>query len=107
MYVIVGLFEVHDTMRFSMVKQLQALFEKFDLMHCVVAFVKNESNNLTFMATTQHFVVYCHPLKLQLIYEGFCFGHVMSKAYQCATNDDKVNVGLKHVNVNNAQTSLR
>jgi hypothetical protein len=45
MYVIVGLFEVHDTLRFSMVKQLEALFEKFDLMHCVVAFVKNESNN--------------------------------------------------------------
>lgn len=52
MYVIVGLFEVHDTMRFSMVKQLQALFEKFDLMNCVVAFVKNEGNNLTFMPTT-------------------------------------------------------
>jgi hypothetical protein len=52
MYVIVGLFEVHNTMRFSMVKQLQALFEKFDLMNCVVAFVKNEGNNLTFMPTT-------------------------------------------------------
>jgi len=35
-----------------MVKQLQALFEKFDLMNCVVAFVKNEGNNLTFMPTT-------------------------------------------------------
>jgi hypothetical protein len=101
MYVIVGLFEVHDTMRFSMVKKLQALFEKFDLMHCVVAFVKNEGNNLTFMATTQHSIPYYHPLKLQSIYEGFCFGHVMSKAYQYATNDDKVDVGLKHVNVNN------
>jgi hypothetical protein len=64
MYVIVGLFEVHDTTRFSIVKQLQALFKKFDLMNCVVAFVKNEGNNLKFMVTTQHSIVYFHPLKL-------------------------------------------
>jgi hypothetical protein len=30
----------------------------------------------------------------------------VSKAYQYATNDDKVDVGLKDVNMSNAQTSF-
>jgi len=30
--------------------QFESLFSKFGLMHCVIAFVKNEGNNLTTMA---------------------------------------------------------
>jgi hypothetical protein len=37
-----------------MAGQLQALFQKFDLMHCVVAFVKDEGNNLI-SSTTFYF----------------------------------------------------
>jgi hypothetical protein len=33
------------------------------------------------------------------VYESTCFGHVMSKAYQYATNDDKVSMGQTLVNV--------
>jgi hypothetical protein len=40
-----------------MVVQLQALFQKFDLMLHVVAFVKNEINNLISMVITIRF--YC------------------------------------------------
>jgi hypothetical protein len=47
------------------------------------------------MATTLCFVVDCHLLKLQQIYEGTCFGHIMSKACQYATNDEKVTTCLK------------
>lgn len=83
-----------------MAEQLQALFQKFDLMHCVVVFVKDESKNLIFMVVALHFIFYCHPLKLQWIYEAIYFGHVMSKVCQYATNDDKVVVGL--VSANNA-----
>jgi hypothetical protein len=35
-----------------MTLQLQGLFEKFGLIYCVLAFVKDEGNNLGFMATT-------------------------------------------------------
>jgi hypothetical protein len=40
MHVTIGLFEVYKTTKLSM-----ALFEKYDLMHYVIAFVKDECNN--------------------------------------------------------------
>ncbi len=52
MPIIVGLFEVHDKIGFSMVGKLQVLLQNFDIMHCVVAFVKDENNNLTSMSIT-------------------------------------------------------
>jgi len=75
-------------------------------MHHEDAFVNDEGNNLTFMAISIHSIFYCQPLKLQQIYEGSCFGHVMSKACRYATNGDKV-LGLKPVSVKNAQTNLQ
>ncbi len=52
MDVTIGLFEVHETMGFYMVSQLHTLFEKFDLVHNVITFVKDESNNLMSMVIT-------------------------------------------------------
>jgi hypothetical protein len=49
MHVIIGLFEVHETIGLFMVGQLHTLLEKFDLMHNVIAFVKDEGNNLMSM----------------------------------------------------------
>jgi len=40
MHVTIGLFEVHETTWLSMAKQLHTLLEKYDLMHCVITFVK-------------------------------------------------------------------
>jgi hypothetical protein len=44
MHVTIGLFKVHETMRLSMARQSCILFEKYNLMHHVIAFVKDESN---------------------------------------------------------------
>jgi hypothetical protein len=52
MDVTIGLFEVHETMGFPMVGQLHTLLEKFDLVHNVITFVKDESNNLMSMVIT-------------------------------------------------------
>ncbi len=57
----------------AMARQLQTSFEKFEAMCCVFAFVKDKSSNLTFMATTLHFILNYHPLKLQQVYEGSCY----------------------------------
>jgi hypothetical protein len=38
---------VHETNGKSMAIQLESLFSKFGLMHRVIAFVKDEVNNLT------------------------------------------------------------
>jgi hypothetical protein len=62
MHVTIGLFEVHETTKLSM-----ALIEKYDLMHYVIAFVKDEGNNLMSMATSLHSIIDCHILKLQWV----------------------------------------
>jgi hypothetical protein len=73
----------------------------------VIAFVKHEGDNLGTMATTLQSIINCEPLKLLWVYKGICFGHVMFKTCQYATNDDKVSVGLTLVNVKDAQTCLQ
>ncbi len=83
-----------------MAGQLHSLFEKYDLMHRMIVFVKDESNNLISMVRILHSLVNYRPLKLQQVYEGTCFDHIMSKVCQYATNDENVIVGPKHVSVN-------
>jgi hypothetical protein len=68
---------------------------KVYLMFCMITFVKDEGNNLTSMAITLCSIVHCCPLKLQRVYEGACFSHIMSKICQYVTNDEKVIISLK------------
>jgi len=76
----IGLFEVNETTNSCMAQQLQSLLEKFGLIHRVLAFVKDEGNNLVSMATTLCSFVDCELLNLPKVYEGTSFGHVLSKA---------------------------
>lgn len=82
-----------------MALQLQSLLEKLGIIHCVFAFVKDEGKNLGSMDTTSWSIVDCEPLKMLWLCEGTCFGHVMSKACQYATNYDKVSTRLTLVSV--------
>lgn len=56
MHATIKMFEVHDTIGISMVVQLESLFGKYDLTHHMIAFVKDEGNNLTSMAMILHFI---------------------------------------------------
>jgi hypothetical protein len=60
--------------------QIQVLLDKFDLLHPIIAFVKDEGTNLSAMVATLYSIINCEPLKILRVYEGTCFGHVMSKA---------------------------
>jgi hypothetical protein len=80
--------------------------EKFGLFHQLITFVKHERTNLVAMTTTLHSIVGCEPLKILKVYGGTCFGHVMFKACQYATYDDKDFVRLQHVSVKDAQVNL-
>ncbi len=80
MHATIGLFEVNETTDSCMAQQLQYLLEKFGLIHQVLALVKNEGNNLAYMATTLCSIVDCELLNLPKVYEGTSFGHVLSKA---------------------------
>jgi len=60
-HVTMGLFEVNETIGKSMVVWFKSILSKFGLMHCVIAFVKDEGNNLNTMATTLCFIIICQP----------------------------------------------
>ncbi len=77
--VIVVLFEMCEIIDNTMVLQVWALLEKFRLIHCVIAFKKDEGNNLRSMVTTLWFIIDCEPLKLLQVYRGTYFGHGMFK----------------------------
>jgi hypothetical protein len=66
--------------------QLQVLLDIFGILHRVIAFVKDEGTYFCAMATTLHSIIDCEPLKIFRVHEGTCFGHVMSKAHEYATN---------------------
>ncbi len=59
------------------------------------------------MVTTLHFDIDHGPLKMQIVYEGILCQHVMFKACQYATNDEKVFVRLKHASMKDVQTRLQ
>lgn len=46
------LFEVHEITINTMVLQFQTLLKKFELIHHVITFVKDEGNNIGVMVTT-------------------------------------------------------
>jgi hypothetical protein len=100
----VGLFEVDETNGKNMVVQFESLLSNFGLMHHAIAFMKDENNNLSTMATALHSIIIYQLLKFNQIYEGTCFGHVMSKACQYY---NKVFKGLMQVDANNAQVVLQ
>jgi len=81
MHVIMSLFETNETSGQNIAIQFESLFPKFGLIHCVIAFVKDEGNNLTTMASTLCSIIGFEPLKLIKVYESTYFKHVMSKVF--------------------------
>jgi hypothetical protein len=71
--------------------------KRFGLLHHVFAFVKDDDTNLMTMLIILHSIIDCEPLKIFKVYEGTCFGHVMLKAYQYITNDNKKFVKLRNM----------
>ncbi len=90
-----------------MALQLQGLLEKFGLIHRVLVFVKVEGKNLWSMVMNLQSLVDYKTLKILQVYEGTCFGHVMFKICQYATNDDKVSTRLTFVSVKDSQVALQ
>jgi hypothetical protein len=56
----------------------------------IIVYVKDEGSNLITMIVALKVVVNCGNLSLEESYQGTCFGHVFSKAYQYVTMDKKV-----------------
>ncbi len=102
-----GFFEVDDTTRVGLIRQMKALLEKFKLTSNIFCFIKDEGTNLGTTATTLRFVVTCEALKLDVPFDGSYFGHAMNKAAQYATTDEKVATNLAPMNIKSTQASLQ
>lgn len=106
-HVTIGLFEANDTRGLSLAEQVKPILEEFELTNKVIAYVKDEGSNLTTMASSLSEVVSCEPLGLTRPYAGVCFGHVMSKACQYATDDSKVCRDFKEISLKEVQSALQ
>jgi hypothetical protein len=58
--VIIGLFEVHDTINATMANQVKTLLDSFDLFNKIVACVKDEGSNLNTLTSALTFVISCY-----------------------------------------------
>jgi hypothetical protein len=75
------------------------MLEEFGLISKVLCYVKDEDTNLVSMTL----IISCEALSLLVPFDGACFGHVMSKANQRATNDYKISKDLAPINVKSTQ----
>jgi hypothetical protein len=97
-----------DTSGQALAKDLIELLRKFNLRKKIIAYVKDEGSNLnTSMTATLQSIVNYNILGLQESFQGSCFGHAFSKAFQYATTDEKVCKGLKYVSIKTIQFDLQ
>jgi hypothetical protein len=89
-HVTIGLFEALDTSGVALANIVKPLLAKFELTSKVIACVKDEGKNLATLNSSLSDVVFCGVFQLERPYSRVCFGHVMSKVCQYATNEDVV-----------------
>ncbi len=72
----------------------------------IFAYVKDEGSNFWIMTIALTFVVSSKVLGLVEPLTWSCWGHVMSKSCQYATNDSKVFIGLTLISIKECQSIL-
>jgi len=69
-------------------KNLIEILEKYNLKKKIIVYVKDEGSNLITIIVALKVVVSCDNLSLEESYQGTCFRHAFSKAYQYVTMDE-------------------
>ena len=106
-HVTVGLFEAQDTSEFALAEIVKPLLDEFKLTDKIVACVQDEGANLATLERALQLTVSCDILGLANPFSSACFGHIMSKVCQYATNDEQMCKGMKEVSLKNAHKSLQ
>jgi hypothetical protein len=88
----------------TMGKQMKDLLGSFGNLNKVIAFVKDKGVKLKIITTTLKGTVSCDMLDLPTPFLGTCWGHVMSKTAQYATDDSKVCRSLREASLKLAQS---
>jgi hypothetical protein len=78
-HVIVGIFEVHETLKVAMAIQFKDLLAWYNLLDTIIAYVKDEGVNLNTFTMTLISIVSCILFLLPQPYVISYYGHAMSK----------------------------
>jgi len=85
-----GLFELIDSIRQTLAKNLIELLDSYALRTKIIVYVKDEGSSLNMMTTTLKSIVSCDMLGLEENFQGVCFRHAFSKTYQYVTIEEKI-----------------
>jgi hypothetical protein len=96
-HVIVRFFETINTSGNAMAIQMNNVFAKHGLN--ILAYVKDQRNNLATMTFALTLVVSCEVLGLSTFFVGSYWGHAMFKCCQYVIDDSKVCVGLLYISI--------
>jgi hypothetical protein len=103
----IGFFEIANTSGNAMGLQVNDVLAKNRLNVHVLAYVKNERNNLSIMTFVLTSIVSCEVLRLLALFVGSSWGHAMSKCCQYSTDDSKVCACLSSISIKEAQSILQ
>jgi hypothetical protein len=101
-HVIVEFFEIVNRFGDAMVIQMSNVFAKHGLGTHILAYVKNEGNNLATMTFVLTFVLSCEVLGLLAPFVGSCWGHAMFKCCEYVIDNSKVCVGMPSTSIKEA-----
>jgi hypothetical protein len=79
------------------------LLVEYQLTSKIISYIKDESTILNTLAIALTSIVSYAPLQLASPFSETCFGHMMFRACQYATNDNKVGVGMKEASLVDVQ----
>jgi hypothetical protein len=105
-YVMIGLFEAKVTSGVTLVVKFKQNFNKFGFTQKILAYVKDEGSNLATCVQVLKVVVSCVNVDTTKPFDGYCFGHMLSKVCQYVTSDKKVACGLLYAFIKISQVNV-
>lgn len=106
-HIIIALFEAFETSRPTSTRNLQDLLNNMAFKKIKIVYVKDEDANLNTMTFALKLVMSCETLGVMKSFQGSCFAHAFSKAYQYTTIEERIFRGLKYVSIIFSQKKLQ
>jgi len=98
---------LRPAIQIAMAMKVKQIFKKFGLTQKIMAYVKDESSNLATCAQALKAIVPCVDLDKAKPFDGYCFGHTLSKVCQYVTFDEKVGCGLLYASIKSTQADVQ
>jgi len=98
-HVTISLFETIETFGVAMAIQVNEVLVAYGFNTKILAYVKDEGNNLSTMTTALTFIVSYQELRLTTPLIRSYWGHAMSKCYKYATYNIKVYIRLTSISI--------